>query len=612
MSSLRFFVISLILFCLQTPNVHGQRKVQKPKSSTYYLNTLKTSKDALYAKILLEFDDYLENNPKDIDARIEKCIVINQAYYDEYEGYSPNYDEFEVCLQELVHDFPENQTVLLYKLDYVYGDSLIEHCNRIIHKNLQTSNEWSDENLAIVYKKLAYQYSYNDRPKEVIKNARLAENLSDSLDLSLLLSQQYYALKNYDLAKTQLTRSLDSLDESWESIDKGNLLLKLGEPDKALQAFEFAQNDTAAWMDNTVVAQALIENGKPEEARAFFLKDLKTSYSASATLHQLFVYDYYHSPADTILTTYNRLNAESFLNDAFGKYRLMMLLKSPLSGWHMTDLAKFLILIMMVVLILAFPYLWILPLHYLSTHFKWGEPTPSLQNSRWGLRDFWIVCSAVLLLEFFTGVVFNYVELVSSFLDDLYLDEENNISYNKANTGLFYFVGMLILVLSFIRKNDYKFLKAVNWSSTKGILTGVGLAILLRAIYFSAANAGLLPSIQSAVIGSVQDYFASINTYYHSLLSFLFIVILIPFYEEYLFRGIAMIAMEKRTKFVAANVIQSTVFSLLHGNLSLFLFYFAFGMIAGLMVRKSGSITPSIIFHMTNNLLAFIALSRLS
>ncbi|MEO9801966.1 MAG: CPBP family glutamic-type intramembrane protease [Reichenbachiella sp.] len=601
-----------LLFCCLSAIAYSQGRDQKPKSSAYYINTLKNSKDSLYARILLEFDNYFKQHPNDVDARIEKCIVINQAYYDEYDGYSSNYEEFEICLNDLIQDFPENEKVLLYKLEQLYGDSVITFCQKIIDKNQLKPGQWADYQLAKVYEKLAHQYSYEEGEiLKVITHAEKAEELNDSLDLSLLLAQQFMAKNRYDLAKQQLFRSLDSLDETWESTTKGNLLLKLGEPDKALQAYDFVKDDTTAWIDNGMVARALIENGKPQEAREFFLKDLEVSYGSSATLHELFAYDYKHSPADTALATYNRLNTSNFLNDALGKYRLMMIFKSPLSGWEITDALKLLILVIIVVVLLVLPYLWVLPLHYLSDHFKWKELNSSLNASRWGLRDFWIICSAALLLEFLTSLVFNYEGLISYFLNDLYIDEVVRISLDTANTGLFYFIGMLVLVLMFIRKNDYRYLLADKWSMQKGILTGMGLAFLLRVVYFSMVKVGLLPNVSTSVITSIQDYFTSISTYYHSYLSFLLIVVLIPFYEEYLFRGIALNAMEKRIKFIAANMIQSTVFALLHDNLNLFIFYFTFGMIAGLLIRRSNSIAPSIAFHMTNNLFAFIAMSRL-
>ena len=363
---MRLTVILLVLHVFVYASVYGQ---EKPKESEAYLNMLKHSKDSLYARILEKFDDYLRTYPLNANVRIERCKVIEKAYYDYYEDYNPNYEEFEVCLNELVRDFPNHVDVLLYKLENVYGDSAIAYCHEILAQNRANPGEWPDKQLALFYEKLAHQYDFEDEKQRVIEYAQIAESLNDTLDLSLLLAQQYIDLNNYDRAKDQLTRSLDTADLPWESRQKGSLLLKLGMPAKALQAFNYARRDSSTWIDNGAVANALIENGMYAEAREFLVKDLNSSYNRSSSLHKLLTYDYKYSPADTALATYNKLTEESFLNDAFGRYRFMMIFRTPLRGWAITDLLKLLLFALVVLVLLIVPYLWVLPLHFISNHY---------------------------------------------------------------------------------------------------------------------------------------------------------------------------------------------------------------------------------------------------
>ncbi|WP_422358868.1 type II CAAX prenyl endopeptidase Rce1 family protein [Reichenbachiella sp.] len=604
----RLLILGLLIFST-TYNLYSQDFIKKPSSSEVYLDILKNSKDSLYADIIREFDTYLSANPDDCNTRIEKCIVINKAYYDYYDDYNPNYEEFEICLNDLLKDFPDNQAVLLFKLENTYGESSIEFCKEVIHENIKNRGSWPDYKLAKFYEELARQYSYQEERKKTIDNAKIAEALNDSLDLSTILAEQYMALNKYEEAKKQLLSSLDSMDDSWDSRNKGDLLLKLGEPEKALEAFGYAQRDTSLWMNNGLIAQALIDNGKYMEAREYLLKDLSEAYDSTSALHQLFAYDFKYSPADTTITTYNQINSASFLNDVFGKYRLMMLTIAPFSSWQVYDLVKLLILVISVIILVTLPYLWILPIHYISYHFKIKDVKTSLKEVRWGLKDFWIISSLALLIDFFATITFNYQGLLSSIFNDYFVDETANISLDNANYGLFYFVGMLTVLLIFLKKQDYRFINADRWSTGKGIAIGIGLAFAIRSTYFTLVKIGLMPQPNASIIGSVQDYFSSINSFYHPALTFLFIVILIPFYEEYIFRGIALTAMEKRIKFIGANIIQSIIFALVHGNLDLFFFYFTFGLVTGILVRKSGSVAPSIALHMTNNLLAFIVLS---
>jgi hypothetical protein len=84
----------------------------------------------------------------------------------------------------------------------------------------------------------------------------------------------------------------------------------------------------------------------------------------------------------------------------------------------------------------------------------------------------------------------------------------------------------------------------------------------------------------------------------------------VPVYEEVIFRGIVLNASRKHILFVGANVLQALLFALIHNNLSWFLFYFSFGITAGYLRRKSGGLGTGIVFHMTNNAIALLALLR--
>ncbi len=298
------------------------------------------------------------------------CEVIELAYYDSYEDYNPNYQEFEKCLNALIEDFPDNQEVLLLKLKNVYGDEAIRFIHEVIDSRKLHLERLNDEKLAEFYAELARQYYYKDMPTKAIENARIAESLNDTLDLSLLLAQNYMELNNYEEARTYLNRSIDSTESSWDLINKGDLLLNLGEPGKALIAYQYAQRDTSAWIDKAKIADALVDNKQYLKAREYLIMAIEDSYYSSASLHKLFSFDYKYSPTDSALAAYNRLNSSDFMNDAFGKYRFMMLARSPLKGWQFSDIIKIFIFLISLIFILLVPYLWILPIHYVSSYFN--------------------------------------------------------------------------------------------------------------------------------------------------------------------------------------------------------------------------------------------------
>lgn len=89
--------------------------------------------------------------------------------------------------------------------------------------------------------------------------------------------------------------------------------------------------------------------------------------------------------------------------------------------------------------------------------------------------------------------------------------------------------------------------------------------------------------------------------------AFIVTALLVPIIEELVFRGILLPAIAKRKGWLKGGIYSSLLFSALHGPVAPFI------MIASLylsmMYRKTGSIIPGIILHMTNNSLVYLALS---
>jgi membrane protease YdiL (CAAX protease family) len=86
------------------------------------------------------------------------------------------------------------------------------------------------------------------------------------------------------------------------------------------------------------------------------------------------------------------------------------------------------------------------------------------------------------------------------------------------------------------------------------------------------------------------------------------LALLVPVIEELLFRGVLLQAFAKHIPFAWANVAQAMLFALAHENLRLFPFYTAFGVLCGLLARRSGGLLPPVAVHLGNNLIACLVL----
>lgn len=93
---------------------------------------------------------------------------------------------------------------------------------------------------------------------------------------------------------------------------------------------------------------------------------------------------------------------------------------------------------------------------------------------------------------------------------------------------------------------------------------------------------------------------------------FLFVVIIAPFCEELLFRGVLYNALKKRLGHGWAAPVSGAVFALVHASTFGFIPRWVIGWLLANMYHRSGSLWIPVIAHAMNNTLAFFMLLRLS
>ena len=101
-------IISFTIFakCYSQDSIN----VYNENSHKEFLDILTNSKDNLYKEILKKYNTYLENNPENIQTKIERCEFIGNAYLDEYDDYNYNYAEYEACIMNFI-----NYTLMILK-----------------------------------------------------------------------------------------------------------------------------------------------------------------------------------------------------------------------------------------------------------------------------------------------------------------------------------------------------------------------------------------------------------------------------------------------------------------------------------------------------------------
>lgn len=85
-------------------------------------------------------------------------------------------------------------------------------------------------------------------------------------------------------------------------------------------------------------------------------------------------------------------------------------------------------------------------------------------------------------------------------------------------------------------------------------------------------------------------------------------VILAPFAEEIVYRGILYGHLRRGLPSIAAALVSATLFGLAHGTAIWFVYTFCLGMLFAYMVEKTGSILPSMLSHVVFNFVGQIDL----
>lgn len=143
-----------------------------------------------------------------------------------------------------------------------------------------------------------------------------------------------------------------------------------------------------------------------------------------------------------------------------------------------------------------------------------------------------------------------------------------------------------------------------------GLLTGIGSKLLIDGIYslWPQLNADVTAGILAPA--SFKDlYLSAPNTGISAVLSIMAVGIITPIVEEIIFRGICFRHLQRIWRIPLAVAGVSVIFGLMHFTTTATMIYIAlWSILLCLMAYWSGSVVPSILSHMSFNLIAMYRL----
>ena len=610
----RFIVVFLCLFSMLFSSAQTI-KVNTKDSYKGFAKTLTNSKDDRYNSILHQYNLYIQSNPNDVTVQVYKCKFIGSAYYDEYEDYNLKYDETIACIDNLVANYPNNPKVLLYKLEYTYGEERGELLENTIDLYHNKTKSWESEDTSALFEIGSNFYSEDDDYKS-IKYADLAERYNDTLDLSVLKTDAYLRLDNKEKARESILENLDAVQPDWILDTKGQLLISLDEDAEALKIYDRIKANDSTYSINESLYKIFLQKEEYTQARTYLVNDTIAAWNKTQYLQKLTNHDLKYSDPEVAIRSLRRMYTESYYDDYFGLKRLKLALKVPSFYWSLGELSHILVLLLFVVFLLAIPYLWVLPIYGLSNYFNFKKVKEGIKiPTDWTLRHFWLISFFYILTLFILIVVFNYQDELNYYFDiveyPIEVTEETDLISANAQllfSGLLLLFTLILLTkkrLLFIFKNNNTLRQTIGLSILFLIFNGIILRILGSFIDITEAGEFITG------LSAKEEILAMLNEY-GFYITILVVAVIVPFYEEIIFRGIIFTATEKHLGFKVANVIQASLFALIHFNLNLFFFYLIFGLVTGYFVKRSGGLATGIVFHMVNNFMVTVVLFNAS
>ncbi|HEX4385927.1 MAG TPA: CPBP family glutamic-type intramembrane protease, partial [Myxococcales bacterium] len=308
---------------------------------------------------------------------------------------------------------------------------------------------------------------------------------------------------------------------------------------------------------------------------------------------------------DSALRTYDELRTLGFKNDPLALRRLQLFRKFPGARFKARDLGGLCLLFCALLGIALVPGLFLVPLHYFSLWRRLRGP-PLLEtrrSERWGFRHVWLAGS----LTFLSQVIF-FLPLSGDQLGWAGLPSPDDLgqAFSGVFTGYVIAAAASTAALLFFRSDRFRLLGLGQWKPGKA---AAQIALTLLVTYAVAAVSFRL--IPAAGAPSIEQLIGSFLQAHGVVLTLLAVAVVIPLFEELLFRSLLLELCTRWMGFLWANVIQAAFFATLHGDPRRFIFYFVFGLMLGRLKRNSGGLLPGICVHAINNAVVVLALNGL-
>lgn len=613
----RGVILLVVIWTCALPVIAQHTDLDSTYDHEVLITQMRNAKDLMYREALHRYDTYLAAHPDDLPMRLERCAFIGNALYDEYEEYNPNEEAHDSCLTALGERYPDEPSVILARADQQWSDAKVELLSSALERMRGSGVAWTDEQRAELHRGLASSLYYDDRAVEALEHIEQAARYSEADRGSLLRAEILMATDAKKEALEALNMRIDTSEGAWTLQQRAELLLQLKDHKNALRVYREVERLDSNALDLGDLALTLEGAGEIEVARSYFVRDTIRSWGVEAAALALFEHDLRHQPSDTCTASYNAFRDHGYEQDPLAIHRLRLFFHAPLQPWKARDLLGVFAFLGLFVFMLLLPYVWVLPVHFIGT--RWPRMNgKALGVMPWGLKDFWWITAGYLVATLVALMA--CPSCLQSYFSDQWTDEATDPDLD-ARIMLVFLCTWAAWTVPMLIRSGLGVFRSPQWSMARSLGQGVLYLLgfrFLGSIYLKGAarlfdkDLGELMGWLSAPLAVTRAEMLAFMSSYGLGTSYLMMAVLVPLYEEIVFRGVILNSVTRYLGFGKANLLQALLFAAVHGDLFLAPYFFGFGLFTGLLVKRSESLTSGVVFHVLNNLLAVavVAASR--
>lgn len=566
---------------------------------------MKRVDDASYAKyreIVATFDAAVRAQPRDAALALARCqFMRNYAWAEDLQWAEKAQSDLTACLQNLKATFADNPDVSVSLMENVYGKDAVTQGEALLPK----ARNWPAEYRARLHAALSNAYQATQDNRNAGVQAVEAAELSPDTPV-LLTAVHHLATTGEKTEARRLLMDAPTPKFPWQAIGRINTALDVL-PGPTARELLLRMQTAGLKIDPYTSARALLQAGDAAGAQRA-LSETKSDAPESAQNRALRL--------SVALAARDGKAAASAIQSSLEhdkgnrwplaqSYAVLMSI-DPAAGMRVAFVGLMITLLGAGLCIVLFPGLLMFPVHYVGTvRARKGRPTTPLFE-RIGLRHAWyglaVLCLTTWAIDAFVVNQSTQTHSGAAPVMDTLLP--------KLAVTHFVTLGIVVLLLSrtMWRLDRRQWAGYGEWKARWFIWPTVLLLTSTLAAWYLAHHS----SVRSAEVQAWNEYVVKGAMQVGGTgLALLLVAVVVPFVEEFVFRGCLLGGLTRHMSFIAANLWQAVIFASVHFDPKHFPFLVMFGLTTGWLAKKTNGLAVPIAMHMLNNaIFVLVVMSR--